>query len=139
VQWWGDGYRFTGVIIPFVLLTVWNFKCWTIYFSKTFFYLTSCLLIHKMYDIFIFYTNSHFLFQHKLGIISLFYVTICISDFYTILDIFYTVSVWSYCLYVFSISYFRCSSCVLYLHFWQFLHLSKCIPLCEYGSDLLDE
>jgi len=44
----------------------------------------------------------HFIFLHKTAIMSLFYVTICISEFYTILDIFYAVPIWSYCLYGFS-------------------------------------
>jgi hypothetical protein len=92
---------------------------------------------YNVYNAFICYINSHFVFLHKTAIMSLFYVTICISDFYTMLDIFYTISIWSYCLYVLSVPYFRCFSCVPYLYVWQSLHLSKCIPLCEYGSDLI--
>jgi hypothetical protein len=58
------------------------------------------LLIHvlfadsyNVYDVFIFYMNSHFIFLHKTAIMTLFYVTICISDLYTMLDILCTLSI----------------------------------------------
>jgi hypothetical protein len=101
------------------------------------------LLIHvlfadsyNVYDVFIFYINSHFIFLHKTAIFSFLY-----DHFYIRLINYVRYTLYAICLIWLSLCVLcpvlQMFSSVPYLYVWQSSYLSNCIPLCEYGSDLM--